>query len=286
MVIDADWNLLPPSEKARTLSEFAQKAIREGNYQLAYGYYTQSLKLYRGLEDHPNTLRCLIRISSLAGRADFRDGLGILTRHRLLEEEAISLAREIGDNKLLAEALCAFATAGISEQATAMLEEAIALAEASGDKGTQARALARLALTLAKGKDEDRSRRLNEQALQLYEEIGDKRGIASTLFSISSDLRGAVKRAMLERALELQRELGAKMRMAEILMVLEWDCDRQDLDRREALNLEVVALCREFGSPIWEADALMNLAEVARARGDEAQAEELERESRSLEAFI
>jgi tetratricopeptide (TPR) repeat protein len=279
---DADWNALPPAEKARTLAEQARQAQREGQDQLAYGYYVQSLNLYRGLEDRHNIVRLLIRISYLVGWADFGDGLDMFTRRQKLGEEALPLAREIGDGALLAEALCAFAAGQSGETAVKMLEESKALAEASGEKALLARALSRLGSTLSLQGDHEHARALNEQALELYQESGDKSGMAGVLFALSIRARGEEKRNYLERALELQRELGAKKRMAEILMLLEAECDIEELDRREAYNQEVLELCRQFGSPIWEASSLKRLAEIARLRGDSARADALEAESKSV----
>lgn len=65
-------------------------------------------------------------------------------------------------------------------------------------------------------------------------------------------------------------------------MMLDMFCDPQKPALREAYNQEALALCRQFGSPIWEAGCLDRLAEIARSRGEEAKAEELERESKNL----
>ena len=277
-----DWNALSPSEKARTLSEFGKQASREGQDQLAYGYYAQSLNLYRGLEDRPNILRLLIRLSYLTGWADFGDGLDMFARRHKLAEEAMPLARELGDSVLLAAALCAFSAGLPQVQAKAMLEESIALAETSGDKGAIARALSRLANMAGLRSDREEAKRLNEQALGLYEEVGDRAGTAGVLYSLALRAEGAQKQLYLARALEMQRALGAKKRMAEILMMLDMFCDPQKPALREAYNQEALALCRQFGSPIWEAGCLNRLAEIARSRGEEARAEELERESKTL----
>ena len=73
MESDPDWNALPPAEKAESLAKQAAQARRDGQDQLACSCYIQSLNLYRGLDDRPNTLRMLIRLSYLSGWADFGD---------------------------------------------------------------------------------------------------------------------------------------------------------------------------------------------------------------------
>ena len=280
--MDPDWNLLPPSEKARSLAEMARQARMDGQDQAAYHYYSQSLHLYRGLEDRPNIVRSLIRLAYLTGWADFGDGLDMITRRNRLGDEALPLAREIGDPALLAEALCAFSAGQPVQLAVSMLEESVLLAEASGDKSLLALSLSRLGNTTALLQDHEHARQLNERALELYREVGDKSGIAGMLFSLSIRAQGQEQEALLLEALELNRQLGAKKRMAEILMRLESLCDPQDLDRREAYNQEALELCRAFGSPIWEADRLNRLAEIARCRGNIARAEALERESKTV----
>ena len=90
------------------------------------------------------------------------------------------------------------------------------------------------------------------------------------------------KRAYLEQALELQRQAGAKRRIYEILTMLDGICDPLDLDRREAYNLEALDLARQFGSPIWQADCLNNLAGIATSRGNLSQATALKAESKSI----
>src|SRR5690348_12102151 len=104
---EMDWNDLAPLEKAHSLAASAAEAHRQGQDQIAYAYYAQALNLFRGQEDRVNSVRMLVRISYLAGWADFHDGLDMFTRRQVLADEALPLARDIGDPKLLAAALCA-----------------------------------------------------------------------------------------------------------------------------------------------------------------------------------
>jgi hypothetical protein len=279
---DMDWNLLPPAEKARTLVEKGKQAQHEGQDQMAYGYFVQSLNLYRGLEDQPNVVRGLIRLAYLTGWADFGDGLNMIERRQRLGNEALPLARQIGDKALLASALCAFSAGAGSVQANAMLKEAVTLAEECGDKSILAYALSRSANGLALQGDRERGRTLEEKALALYREIDDKAGVAEVLFSLSIWADRPQARAYLEEGLALQRELGAKKQVVEILMRLDGFCEPEELALREAYNLEALELCRQIGSPIWEASRLKSLAEIARLRGDKVRAEELEAESRRV----
>lgn len=253
------------AEKARMLAEQGAQACRDGLEQAAFGYYVQSLNLYRGLDDRPNIVRILVHLSYLSGWADFGDGLDMFQRRQKLGEEAIPLAREIGDKALLAKTLCAFS---FGDEAQAMLEESIALAEASGDKAVLASALSALAKQTAlleavapaeAGGGAD-SRTLNEHALSLYEELGDQSGMAAVLFSLAIGADRAQKRAYLERALELRRAQGDKRRIYELLTLLQTSCDPEDLDRREAYTLEALELAREFGDALWQEGRLNTLA--------------------------
>ncbi len=280
MDTDTDWNALSPVEKADSLTKQAKRAQKDGQDQLACSCYIQSLNLYRGLDDRPNTLKILIRLGYLSGWADFGDGLDMFTRRRSLGKEALPLAREIGDNSLLAQALVAFAAGETPGVALPMLEESAVLAEECGDKSALAWAKTRLAGIFSLGGDSRRTAMsLHKEALALYEEIEDKKGIANVLFAMSIRAPVRQKRKQLERALVLRRELGEKKRTAEVLMRLQSYCNEGELDLMESYNLEALDLCREINIPIWAAGCLNRLAEIARKRGDNARAEELKAES-------
>lgn len=280
--LESDWNALSPLEKAHSHAASAAEAQKAGQDQAAFAYCVQALNLYRGLDDHANVVRMLLRLSYLAGWADFQDGLDMFTRRRKLAEEVFPLAREIGDPKLLAEALCTFAGSVSSSNSMEMLEESRDLAVASGDKALLAKVLSRMGNQLGLQGDRKPGLSLQEQALALFREIDDRAGIAHLLFSLSIWAEGAQKKAYLEEALELQRQLGAKRRIYEILTMLDSNCDPSDLDRREAYNLEALALARELGSAVWQASCLDRLAEFAATRGDTDRSNALRTESKSI----
>ncbi len=142
--------------------------------------------------------------------------------------------------------------------------------------------LSRIGNQCALQRDHKRAEVIQREALQLYQEIGDKAGTTVLLFSMAIRADKPQKRAYLEQALELQRELGAKKRIYEILTMLDSICDPLDLDRRESYNLEALDLARQFGSPIWQASCLNRLAEIATSRGNLSQANALKAESKSI----
>jgi len=146
----------------------------------------------------------------------------MFTRRRVIADEALPLAREIGDPKLLAAALCAFAIV-IGGDAMTMLEESRSLAIASGDQATLAMVLASMG-----HRDRERGDALQREALDLYRKLGDRAGIARLLFTLAIWADAADKRTYLEEALELKRQLGAKKRIYEILTLLEHCCDPLD----------------------------------------------------------
>ncbi len=275
---DLDWNSLTPSEKAGSLADMAAQAELDGCDQLAYGFYTQSLNLYRGFDDRINVLKLLIKISSILLRADFGDGQDMFARRRKMGEEALPLAREIGNISLQASALSAFAVGMPVIIAKPMLHEAIALAEACGDKAILALALSRLAHQA----DIGYANTLNQRALELYKEIEDKAGMARILYSISIRANRMDKRKYLEQALELQRKLGAKKQIVQICMRLESICDPREYAQKEAYTLEALEKCRQIDKPIWQSHALKRLAKVAMTKGDNARAQTLVNESISV----
>lgn len=168
-----EWCQLPPTEKARSLTQAAAEARTEGHDQAACEYYLQALSLYRGLGDGLNTARTLARLAYLAGRADFGDGLDVFTRPQRLSEEALEFFRTAGDRAGEAEALIMAA----GPEGNAMLEEALALARETGDQELTARALDRLA-TLLTFQDPEQSRASYTEAIRIYRECGNKSGTA------------------------------------------------------------------------------------------------------------
>lgn len=129
---------------------------------------------------------------------------------RFAQQQA-SLAREVGDPRMLASALrglgIATLNAGDGESAIALLEDSLDIARAAGDLLQVSMALENLGLVAFSRGDLVEATRLLEDSLALQRELGDEEGQAATLSSLGSvhlrlgDLQRAA--ALLRESLEL-----------------------------------------------------------------------------------
>jgi predicted ATPase/class 3 adenylate cyclase len=124
-------------------------------------------------------------------------------------------------------------------------------------------------------------------ALALYRELGDRRGIALTVGTLGAvaQEQGEHERAAALHAesLAAYRELGDKHRIARALGNLGVVArGAGDYARAAALHAESLALARELGDRRGVAATLANLAVVARERGDLGRAARLLEESLAL----
>jgi len=130
---------------------------------------------------------------------------------------------------------------------------------------------------------------LCKESLALYEQAGNKWGIAFALRSLSlvylnlTPPDHASFRAAAEKSLALFRELGDKFYIANMLSDLASEAYHQgELERAEALGNEALQLHRKAGNLQGIARALEDLGMVAELQGDYARAKALFQESRSV----
>ena len=114
---------------------------------------------------------------------------------------------------------------------------------------------------------------LARESLALYRELGDKRGIATSLSLLGWVAQRQFKReqasALHEEGLALSRELGDKRGIAEALYDLSYLAFSQgDYDRSYALKEESLALYRELGDEWSIAFLLLQVVSVASYQGD------------------
>ena len=121
--------------------------------------------------------------------------------------------------------------------------------------------------------DADHARALLEQALDLWQELGDHKGAARTLMVLGhvADRQGSLDEAAtrFEAALTIGREIGDTSLIASALGNLGVVADLQgDYPLAIARQEEALAIFRQLGNRRREAGALDNLGIVARAQGD------------------
>jgi predicted ATPase len=132
---------------------------------------------------------------------------------------------------------------------------------------------------------------LLKQALELYESLGDRWGIAQTFNAIgyAEHEQGDYARATdyYQRSLALFRELGDTRATAYLLNNLGNVAKEQaDYEQAAAIHEQALALFRQSGDPRGLSASLNNLAEVASYRGDYERATALQHESLALKREI
>ncbi|MER3437506.1 MAG: hypothetical protein C4346_07890, partial [Chloroflexota bacterium] len=156
-------------------------------------------------------------------------------------------------------------------EARSWLDRALALAGTPDE--IRARALV-IAATLARRQgDYDRAVGLYEEALVLYQALGDPAGVPSVLnnLGVIADDQGDYGRAaeLYESALRHLRDAGDRSRIGALLNNLGRVARRkQDPQRAEALYQEALASHRELGDQRGVGLALNNLGVVAYSQGD------------------
>jgi predicted ATPase/serine/threonine protein kinase/DNA-binding CsgD family transcriptional regulator len=128
--------------------------------------------------------------------------------------------------------------------------------------------------------DGSQAEKLYEESLRLYQEIGETRGMAWSLFWLGW-LRNDY--ALLEESRVLSRSVGDKVTFAHAGVALgSMAFDQGDYAMARSLFEESVALFEEMGNKEDMAWALRNLGRVLFAQGDEARAYALAEESLAL----
>jgi tetratricopeptide (TPR) repeat protein len=132
---------------------------------------------------------------------------------------------------------------------------------------------------------------LFRQSLALYEEVGDKWGVAATLNGLGDMAHQQCNyeeaTARYEEALALFKEIDNRLAVAYVLNNLgNVAKDRGDYESAWRLHEEALALFRDLGDKRALSTSLYNLGEVAQYRGDYLRALELQTESLNLKREV
>jgi predicted ATPase/transcriptional regulator with XRE-family HTH domain len=166
---------------------------------------------------------------------------------------------------------------GEVEQARAHLNEALALARRLGDPTEIATALNNLGVMAFRQADYDAAQALHEEGLSLERAHSRPTGIASALHNLGNVAyrRGdhATARSRYEEALALRRGQGDQADVAGLVNNLgNVAVAEGDLVAAQALYEQALQVCREIGNQAGVAGALHNLGNVAFHRHDTATA--------------
>jgi predicted ATPase len=176
---------------------------------------------------------------------------------------------------------------GHSSEGRSYLERALANSRGS-TAAVRAEALNVAAdLALFDQYDHAQAERLARESLAVYRELGDKRGIATSLSLLGWVAQRQFKRveahALHEEGLALSRELGDKRGVAKALYDLSYLAFSQgDYGRSYALKEESLALYRELGDEWSIAFLLLQVVSVASYQGDYDKAYPLAEEGLAL----
>jgi predicted ATPase/class 3 adenylate cyclase/Tfp pilus assembly protein PilF len=215
---------------------------------------------------------------ALNGAGRLADREGDHAAARSLYEQSITLRRELGDKRGVAESLRNLGILANQEgdytTARSLYEQSLELMKEIGDKRGMADSLNSLGSVAHKQGDYQLAHSMYEQSLQLMKEIGDKRGTAQLLNNMAivvADQEGnySLARSLFEQSLAVQRELGDKGEIARLLNN-SGGLAYMEGDYAEARSLfeQSLALMRELGDKSGVAEALDSLGNVACSLGD------------------
>jgi tetratricopeptide (TPR) repeat protein len=192
-----------------------------------------------------------------------------------MQEENLTLRREIGDQMGVATALTALGNValwrGDNEQAHTFCEEGLTLMRQLDHSPGVAMMMNNLGTIAERRGDLAEARSLYEESLVLRREFVDKGGVAGSLSNLGNvarrqgDLVGA--QAFHEESLVLFRELGDRWGVAAVLSNLGHVIWRQgDHGRAQVLYEESLVLTRELGDKASIAELLEGFAQLAGAQ--------------------
>jgi class 3 adenylate cyclase/tetratricopeptide (TPR) repeat protein len=294
LVRDAAYQGLAKEQRAELHERFAGwlEAVRPGRlreYEEILGYHLEQAHRHRA-ELAPTDARTQALATRAAdllasagrrarGRGDMSAAVGLLTRATLLlRDDPLSRLR-------LAPALgAALLEVGELVRAEGVLSRAIEEAEAAGEREIELRArlwLAHIEMRTDPSRGADEIGRTAEEAIQVFEELGDEAGLADAWNMLSHVhwIRSQWSRRTdaLERALEHARRAGDRRREGQILGALTVSLLWGSTPVPDAIRR-----CEEFvaqleGDSVLEARVTIVVAELEARRGNFERAHELYR---------
>ena len=212
----------------------------------------------------------------LTWQARFEILLGAYETAEHCLQTAVTLLRPLDEPILLGRALTAglgqlYLRQGDLAQSVASLQEGLPLLAAGQDWPGQAEAL--LYLSTARSFQAESDVVEAEQALTIYERLGDQRGMVRVLIQLGNGENASgnydAAAGHYERALNLSQAIGDRQTMASCLINLGVIAKRRrDYERSAELTQRSLVIFRETGARLGVAAALNNLGDLARLTGE------------------
>ena len=205
-------------------------------------------------------------------------------------QQAVGILRPLAEPRLLGRALAGglgqlCLRRGDLTQSIDYLQEGLPLLEMAQDWPGQAEAL--LHLSASRSFLDESEGTEAEQALAIYERLGDRMGMVRVLIQLGNmdNAQGMYDMAVThyERGLALSQEIGDRQTMASCLINLAVIAKRrQEYEKSCDLSQRSMSLFRETGARLGVATALNNLGDLARLRGAYVEAQSWYAESLAI----
>lgn len=236
----------------------------------------------------PDTAAPATQITALNAAGILAECQGDYDRAAKLHDEALALARSLGDKSAIAWSLNNLGVVALNKgefaRAQVLLEENLSLAKAEADPPAIATALTDLGNVAYHLDNHAGAISHYQEALAIFRLLGDDAQVARLLNNLGGlaleqgDNLAAERQ--LDEALEYSRSVGDKQGTAQILNNLaEAAHSRDDLDQAASLYEESRVLIEETGDKLNTAIALENLADLALQRGEPNNAGHVYREA-------
>jgi predicted ATPase/DNA-binding SARP family transcriptional activator len=236
----------------------------------------------------PGAAQAPVRTKAWRAAAELADALSDYPTAIAYYDESLALARKLGDERGIAEALFGLSfeaeRVGDHRRARPLLEESVAIMRRLGDEPSLARSLGGLAWL---ENDYRRSRKLWNETLAIRRRLANRESVGWTLIQVGFCAQGegdyAAARLAYEEALSIGRELNYERMTARCLTQLG-DVSLLEGHAAEAATLfrECLPTWREIGHRSGLADALRSLGDCARVEHDVAAAAAFLEESLSV----
>jgi predicted ATPase/predicted nucleic acid-binding protein len=227
------------------------KALR--SFWLLRGFWTEGRAYLERALDRPEAKSATIRVDLLSECAQLAERQGDYERARALNSEHLRLARELGDERTLANALMRAGIGALFQGdfnlARVRFREVLAISTRSGDKWFTARARLNLGLSYLSANALADAENQLEQAVDLARTLGNK-GLLSSCLHATALLylaRGLGDAALpqMKEALLLGLEIRSPEHIAEALAVLAGGLAARGHDGQAARLLGAATAIRE-----------------------------------------